>query len=97
MPAPGLAAGPGVRTVIGVHALAPGSPWCTTSAPRLHFPPEVQMANIELQQDEGHGWLWLVVVLAALALLMLWYVGREEERPETMPDPTVTTALGAAA
>jgi len=55
------------------------------------------MANIELERKDGHGRLWLVLVLAALALLMLWRFGSKEEVPSAMPGPAVSTAPRATA
>jgi len=53
------------------------------------------MANIEPERNERHGWLRLVLVLAALALLILWRVGSEAEMPAAN-EPTLRSGSDAA-
>jgi len=53
------------------------------------------MADIEPERNERYGWLRLVLVLAALALLILWRVGREADMPEAH-EPTLRSGSDAA-
>lgn len=64
---------------------------------RFHISSEGHMANIELERRDRHGRPWLVLVLAALALLILWLFGNNEEVPLDIPGPAVSSAPRAAA
>jgi len=55
------------------------------------------MTNIELERRDGHGRLWVVLVLAALALLILWHLGSKAEVPLAMPGPADSSAPREAA